>query len=386
MECYPRGTVTDKDSKDDSPDSTEAPREEPEESSSESEEQSSEPPPSKKSDAEARSGALPEKVERALAAARAAAKADHERKGGRWLAVIPASIGVIFLLFMLPRSTPPDGVPLPRVDHRVTAAVARAEEKLADEAEQNRLPGDILQIGTAIRELNALEGKDEETQRLLVRGRLDAMITGIASRPGVDQELIQLRSAQIRTFVNALREWEAGREPPDFAAAGGTFVDRAREAGWVEGRRILLDETQRRVAFKTVWNAMTHLSQGPYSLTLDEERALYSFYITHPRVPEGHRIQLEMKRHDAKTPEECAQSRAEWRREMESWRADKIKRLAAIDPSYPGYYALGIVHFQAGHNDLAVDAFNTYLQAHPEGPYALRARNHLKASFAGTTR
>lgn len=370
--------MTDKETTDDANDEPDdRPGDEPEERPSEPPEKEEKEEKGEKSEAKP----LPAKVERALAAARAAARADHERKGGRWLALIPVTIGGIFLLFMLPRSTPADGIPMPRVDHRVTAAVAAAEDRLADEAEQSRLPGDILQIGSAIRELNALEGTKEEAQRLLVRTRLESMIKSVAGRPGVDQELIKLRSSQIRTFLNALHEWEAGREPPEFADAGGTFALRAQEAGWVEGRHILLDETQRRVAFKTVWNAMTHLSQGPYALTLDEERSLYAFYITHPRVPEGHRIQLEMKRRAASTPAECAASRMEWQRESDAWRADKIRRLAAIDPAYPGQYALGVVHFHAGHNELAVEAFNAYLEGHHDGPYSLRARNHLKAAL-----
>lgn len=346
-----------------------------------SSEPSSEPSTRKK---KASDKALPSKVERALAAAREAAKADAQRKSGRWLAAIPIAIAAILLLFMLPRSTPPDGVPLPRVDHRVTRAVAEAEERLADEAETNRLPGDILLIGTTVRELTAAETDGTEAERLIVRNRLDALVKDLIKRPGTDQELVKLRSAQLRTFMADLRAWESGGEPKEFASTGKSFVQRAQEAGWVEGRHILLDETQRRVAFKTVWNAMTHLSTGTFALTLDEERALYAFYIGHPRVSESHRTSLEAKRRDATTPETCARSRAEWRRELEGWRADKIKRLAAIDPKYPAQYALGIVYFHAGRGDLAVEAFNTYLEASPEGPYALRARNHLKAALVGT--
>lgn len=328
---------------------------------------------------------LSPKVERALAAARAAAKADHQQRSGRWLAAIPLSVAVLLLLLMLPRSTPPDGVPLPRIDHRVTKAVAAAEEALAQETDEHRLPGDILAVGTMIRDLNVAESSGSESDRLIVRGQLDTMLATVVKRPGFDQDLVRLRAAQTRTFLQALREWESGQEPKDFVAAGGSFVQRATEAGWVDGRHILFDDIQRRVAFKTVWNAITHLSTGTFALTLDEERALYAFYIEHPRVPEGHRLALEAKRHDAKTPEACAHARADWRRELELWRADKIKRLAVLDPSYPTYYALGVTYFHAGRVDLAVDAFNAYLEGHPEGPYALRARNHLKATLVGAS-
>lgn len=327
---------------------------------------------------------LPAKVERALAAARAAAKADHERKSGRWLAIIPLSIGLVFLLFMLPRGTPPDGVPLPRVDHRVTRAIAEAEDRLADDAEAQRLPGDVLAIGSAIRDLTTAETEGNDPERLLARSRLDALLASLPKRPSTEQELVKLRASQTRTFLNALREWESGREPKDFAATGKSFVERAQEAGWTEERHLLLDETQRRVAFKTVWNAITRLGAGTFAITLDEERALYAFYIGHPRVTESHRLALEAKRRDATTPDACRRAQADWRRDLELWRADKIKRLAAIDPAYPAHYALGVTYFHAGRGELAVDAFNTYLEAHPEGPYALRARNHLKAALVGT--
>src|SRR5688572_14290167 len=95
--------------------------------------------------------ALPAKVEAALARARAAAKADHERKGGRWLALVPIGIGALILGLMMPRATRPDGIPVPRVDQRVTAAIIKAENTLADEAEAQRLPADVLAVGSAVR-------------------------------------------------------------------------------------------------------------------------------------------------------------------------------------------------------------------------------------------
>src|SRR6187402_3652469 len=64
---------------------------------------------------------LPGRVEQALERARAAAKADRERKDGRWLALVPVVIGVIFLALLMPHSTTPDAVPLPSLDRRVLA-------------------------------------------------------------------------------------------------------------------------------------------------------------------------------------------------------------------------------------------------------------------------
>ena len=39
------------------------------------------------------------------------------------------------------------------------------------------------------------------------------------------------------------------------------------------------------------------------------------------------------------------------------WRAEKIKRLGTIDPSYPTAYALGVVYFRAARYDLSADSF-----------------------------
>lgn len=326
---------------------------------------------------------LPAKVERALAKARDAAKADLQRKSGRWLAAIPLGIGALLLALMMPRAARPDGIPVPIVDHRVTHAVAKAEESLADEAEAERLPGDILAVGTAIRDLNTAEVADDAQATSSARIRVEALVVDAGRHPGGDRGLIKLRALQTRYFLAAASAWERGEEPKDFIASGGGFVRRAEQVGWVVGRRVLLDETQRRVVFKTVWNAMAHLDRPPFGHTLDEERALYAFYIQHPRPPENARLHIEEQLSKGTTLETCARARAEQRRQEEIWRADKIKRLGAIDRSYPTDYALGIVYFRGGRVDLAVESFNTFLEAHPDGPYAIRARNHVKAALAG---
>jgi len=328
--------------------------------------------------------ALPAKVEEALARARDAAKADHARTSGRWLALIPLGIGALLLALMMPRATRPDGIPLPRVDERVTSAIIKAENVLADDAEGTRLPGDILSVGSAIRDLNGSEGEDDPVKATNARMMVERLVADALGRKGGDQDLIKLRALQTRAFVNALSAWERGEEPKDFIAVGGGFVRRAEQVGWTQDHKVLLDETQRRVAYKTMWNALTHLDQAaPFQLTLDEERALYAFYIQHPRPPENARTIVKGSLAAASTPEECARARTELRRHEETWRADKIKRLGAIDPTYPTDYALGVVYFRGGRGDLAVDAFGSYLDAHPDGAYAIRARNHQKAALMG---
>lgn len=323
--------------------------------------------------------ALPDKVERALEKARAAARADHARKSGRWLALIPVGIGALLLALMMPRATPPDSIPVPRADLRVTSAIAKAEDEMAAASEQNRLPTDVLAVGTAVRDLNTAAESEDKNGALDARRRVDAFVVDVQKRPGGDQDLIRLRALQTRLFLDAVDAWERGEQPKDFIAVGGAFIARAEEAGWVKDHRVLLNETERRIAFKTVWNGVTHLDRDVFSLTLDEERAMYAFYIRHPHPPESARLSLLSTQRTSLTPEQCAHARKEVHRQESLWLVDKVKRFAAIDPKYPGMYALGVAYAQAGRQDLAIDAFNLFIEQHPDGPYSLRAKNHLKA-------
>ena len=83
----------------------------------------------------------------------------------------------------------------------------------------------------------------------------------------------------------------------------------------------------------------------------------------------------------ATTPEACARANAERTKQTELWRADKIRRFGEIDPTYPTSYALGVAYYRAGRFDTSADAFATFVKEHPDGPYVLRARNHLKSAL-----
>jgi hypothetical protein len=348
------------------------------------------------SDDKETSDRLPRRVERALAEARAAAKADYARKEGSWLAVIPLMVGALVLLLMMPRATAPESVPLPRVDARALERIERADDARAAAAESERLPGYVLAIGSALRALNAAEvrGADELT-RLDARRRLQAAVRDVPKRgskpaenaeaANVEADLLSLRALQARRFVAAVSRWEStGETNDDLVELGGGFIQRADEAGWVVGRRVLMEDRLKRIAFKLVWNTLVGVDgMRAFDLSLDEQRALHSFYIENPRAPETSRVSLAVDRRNASTPEACARVAMEERRQRELWRAEKIKKLGSLDATYPTAYALGVVYYRAGRFDLATEAFATYAAAHQDGPYALRARNHLKAALAG---
>ena len=331
----------------------------------------------------ARSVRLPDRVERALRGAREAARADQQRKAGRWLAVVPVSIGVILLALLMPRSAPPESVPLPRVDGRVIAAIEKADDSRAATAESERLPTYVLAVGTQLRVLHALDVRGgDEVERIDARRRLDGAVRDLP-KDSVETELLSLRSLQLRRFLDAIQHWEAtGQRNDDLTELGGSFLQRAEDAGWVKDRRLLMSDTERRVAFKVVWNTLVGVDTHPaFALSLDEQRAIHAFYIRHPRPPESHRLALALERESATTPEACARVNLEERRQAEMWRADKIKRLGSIDPSYPTEVALGVAYYRAGRYDLSAEAFTAYIARHPDGAYALRAKNHLKAAL-----
>jgi hypothetical protein len=327
---------------------------------------------------------LPSRVERALARARDAAKADRERKGGRWLAIIPMGAAALLLLLLMPRATAPEAVPLPATDLRVVRQIARADDARAEAAERERLPSDVLAVGGALRALNGAEVRGVDEAGIAdMRRALDGTLRDLAQRKDVGPDLIALRALQTRRFLDALARWEAtGETSDDFYDLAAAFVTRAVDAGWVDGRRVIVGEAERRVMFKTVWNALAGMEQSrALALTLDEQRVLYTFYFQHPRTPESRRLALETERRAATTPELCARANAEQARQAELWRVDKIRRFGEIDPSYPTLYALGVAYYRAGRYEQSADAFATFARQNPSGPYALLARNHLKSAL-----
>lgn len=331
---------------------------------------------------------LPGQVEAALARARAAVQADRKRKEGRWLALVPLTIGVVFLALLMPRATKPDAIPLPLVDDRVLSRLAAEEDRTAREAETTRLDTDVLAVGTAYRELKAAEAREGGDGSLAAaRTRLDETLSALRPRPGLERDLLALRAVQTRHFLDALRTWETtGETTTELVELGGAFIPRLLDAGWATttpSRRIVLDDTQRRVAFKLVWNALLDLDRRPaFTLPLDEQRTMYRLYIERPHPSEMQRAALVAQRRSAADAQACGRANMEEARQSNQWRVDKIKRLGQIDPDYPTTYALGVALYHAGRFDLSADAFSAWLKEHPDGPYTLRARNHLKAAIA----
>lgn len=324
-------------------------------------------------------------------APKAKRRASSGTPGGRWLALIPAVIAAVLFPLMMPRATIPRDVPLPLVDRGALARSVAVDRARAAAAREKRLPTDALAVGGALRKLNAAQAMEVPYDQLSERTRaisdarlvLDSAVRIVQQRDGWQEDLVSLRALQTDEFLAGVAHFEStGQETPELVEVGGAFVRHMREVGWADGNRIVLDEPQRRTMYKVVWNTLVGVTTVKEFLpTIDEERSLYILYLSRPHPPESMRDEIAAERRAATTPEKCAAAAKNVHRASELWRAEKIRALAGIDPSYPALYALGVAYFRAGRYESSVDAFRAYADRYPDGPYAIRARNHLKSAI-----
>jgi tetratricopeptide (TPR) repeat protein len=241
-------------------------------------------------------------------------------------------------------------------------------------------------VGTALRELNKAQVRNASPEEIgAARTTLEhAFVHAGSDRARAAEGLRSLRAVQLEAFLVEVDKFEqTGKPTEELEQLGGAFVDRMSAAGWLCDGKIVLDESARRAAYKLVWNAQVGADRFPeLMLGVDEQRALYMFYLTHPHASESQRLAFETMRRTAPDDAECQRAVNLEKEDMEQWRIEKIRRLGELDSSYPTDYALGVAYYRAGRHDRAVDAFRAWLAAHPDGPFALRARNHLKAALA----
>ena len=172
-----------------------------------------------------------------------------------------------------------------------------------------------------------------------------------------------------------------GEQSPELAALGGAFIRSMTSEGWWDGHVLAPDERAIRSMFKQMWNAFLGLdARKGFELSLDEQRSLYAFYLSHAHPAKASRDALDAARRGARDEHSCTAIAEAERAATESWRLERINRLGAIDPAYPTEYARGVASYRRGDFGASVRAFRTWLRDHPEGPLALRAQNFLRAA------
>ncbi len=300
------------------------------------------------------------------------------------LALVPLGAFVVLGALLHPRAVPPEEVPLPQADGRVLGHVRAVDHARAVESREP-LPADVRALGTALLEFNARQAHDEPEARVAeARALVDRALSPAldAAGPGLDA-LVTLRAIELSSFLSEVRAFEAsGVESEELARVAGSFVRRMRTAGWCDGHTLAMGEGPLAVAFKLTWNATVDLeTRSELTPTLDEMRVLYAFYVRHPHAPEAVRARFDAARKAAPNDEARRALDAGEALAAESWRLEKIRKIAALDPQYPGPFALGVAHFRHGDFAASAESFRDWLRDHPDGPWTIRARNHLRAAL-----
>jgi len=278
------------------------------------------------------------------------------------LGVVLAAWAVVMLV--VPRPAVPLEVPEPHVSPREIALLRTAEAQLETRALAG-LPDASRALGTAIRKV----GRAEANLDGLALGAAQSEVArAVSAMPPDLRALLSLRAMQTARFVRAVREWESsGVASRDIDELGGSLVTAFRDAGWSidEGdrSRMLMDDDVLGVAFRKRWNEIVRLKGGLAAQTLTEEKLLFGFAIRHART-----------RRSTSDPVAARGLGA-------PGLLRRIDAYARLDPSYPVDFARGVAYFGAHAFGPAQAAFQRHLEAHPDGPLTLRARNFGRAAL-----
>jgi tetratricopeptide (TPR) repeat protein len=279
----------------------------------------------------------------------------------------------------VPRAVPPTELPEPTIHARELAGALRSDDqrarRWAERWKAGAIDRDVRVLGEAVGAFGLAEVDGGDAVRLAAQIAVkEAAYQAIARSP---EDVLALRAHQTLAFVREAKAFErSGETSDDLLALAGVFHRSAEAFGWYDraARRLVADEPVLRAHYKKRWNELTGLTGSAFALTRDEELALFRFVIAHPAV--AHPALPRGAGPDARRARALADGVA-----TNEMRLKKIRELAKLDPEYPGAFAEGVVLFQLGRFEHAAVAFERHLSAHPDGPWTLRARNHLKAAL-----
>ncbi len=307
-----------------------------------------------------------------------------ESRGGALLALVPVAVAMTLGLLLLPRHGEADSIPVPIADRGALARVEAVDHELAQKARNAALPGPVRALGSAIREFHRLEVAGEVRQFGEARRAVDtALVSALLSG---DDAMLRLRAVQLEQFMVEVKAFESsGVESPELTALAGAFIRSMKNEGWCEGHELVARDAALRAMFKQMWNAFLDLD-GPggrraFALSLDETRALFAFYLSHPHPAPAMRDAIAAARRGAHDTRTCEAVEEAERGAVESWRLERIGRLAAVDSDYPAAYAAGVANLRRHKYATAAEAFRAWIHDHPEGPLTLRAQSFLRTAL-----
>lgn len=276
--------------------------------------------------------------------------------------LVPISVGMalIAIALVVPRPIEPDAIPLPRIDRAEQRAAALDDARRADEAEHQRLPFDVRSVGEVLRRYGAAtSASQDQSASLELEGLRQTARRALASVG--PEPLLRLRAVQTRLFVAAVHAWShTGVENDDLKQLGGGFIAHAIQSGWVTpDRRLFATADEQALLFRLRWTALVGFADTmPFRPSLNDWRAYYRFLIEHPEFSANSDSDRVTRR-----------------------RLQYVEALTRHDSQYLADLARGALYVRLGDYPAAVNALRTHLADHPDGPWALRARNYLAVAL-----
>lgn len=279
----------------------------------------------------------------------------------RWegwqLGLLAVGMALLAAWLALPRPVPPAELPLPLVDQREVTHLREREAGHVAEAEQKGLSFDARAVGELLRRHGAAVFEGDAHRALRAQQDVRSRARELLRRGGA-RELSQLRAVQTQLFAAALARFErTGKRDAELQELSGNFEAKARAVGWLAGSRLALSEQQLFVLYRVRWTELVGVREEPLlRLTLWDYRVYYRILLLYP---EG-RSELE----------------------RDSARLSYVEALARRDGDYPQLLARGVLLYRMGQPASAAAALLQHLEAHPDGLWALRARNYALAALA----
>jgi len=262
-----------------------------------------------------------------------------------WPLILPSvGLALVAAIVAVPRPTEPSWVPEPVVHPRSLSAELARTTGLAGQARAHPLPFAVRELGEAYRRLGRTQ---YEVSRPLVSDQVQAwrgMLHTVLEHVG-NQPVLQLRALQCELLVAAVHDWQrTGNISGDLIELGGDLVSIVNAT-----HETLTEPEQWALALKR-WTTLAGLGkQNEFRASREVELTQLHFFYQQPPAEE----------------------------DPFATRMRILKRYEDLDSTYPVDYAVGVLLVQSGRAETAATYFAKQLEFHPNGAFALRARNHL---------
>lgn len=277
---------------------------------------------------------------------------------GWQLGLLAVAVAAAAAWLALPRPVEPSLLPLPEVDRGVVERVRREERGRAAEVERARLPLAVRAVGESFRRHGACAAAEDARCARDARDDARERAASVVREHGVES-LRRLRAAQTELFLSAVSGLRArSKQSRELEELGGNFAQKAEAMGWFDPHgQLRLSEEELFVLFRVRWTELLGLlKHTELRPRLDEFRLFYRVQLEYPGGASA--------------------------REQDERRLPLLAALSLIDGEFPRALAEGILLARLGRAEQALMAFSAHLSAHPDGPWALRAKNHQLAMLA----